>query len=127
MATKKVGVKVYGIKWDTDGEKVKGLPKVVRFTIDELRKWFKVNPGDDLGEEEGMVLADELSDRYGFCHDGFKWEWYGVKFTKVEKLRNAIRLQVAKMCAEAVAKGDSDKVGRTYWDKLTTMLNELGE
>ena len=127
MAAKNVGVKVYGIKWRTGGKKVKGLPKFVRFMAEELEDWCDSEPGDDLDDDDLEVIANRLANRFSFGLDGFKWEWYGVKFTKVEKLRNAIRRQVAKMCTEAVAKGDADRVGRAYWDKLTTMLNELGK
>ena len=44
-------VKVNNIVWDTDGEKVDGLPKSVTLTLR--------NPVDD--------IADALSDEYGFC------------------------------------------------------------
>lgn len=49
-------VRVFDIKWDTDGEDI-DLPKEVRFEVEEE---------DD--------IADKLSDYYGFCVFRFDFE-----------------------------------------------------
>lgn len=53
-------VRVYNIKWDTDGEEV-NLPSEV--TID-------INDGVDLQYE----IADHLSDEYGWCVFSYSFE-----------------------------------------------------
>lgn len=62
----KITVKCIEIQWDTDGDKrlLKKLPKNVTLTIDD---YFE---GDDLDD----VIADMLSDEYGFCLFGFNYE-----------------------------------------------------
>ena len=54
-------VKMSNIDWDTDGRKVKNLPKEVTVEVDD---------GCDV-EYEG---ADILSDKFGFCVNGFSFE-----------------------------------------------------
>jgi len=54
---------IKGIKWDTDGEKVEGLPTEVEVELSEVYP----NMADD--------IAEWLSDRYGFCHEGFRYEF----------------------------------------------------
>lgn len=51
------------IDWDTDGKKVKSLPKEVEAKID-FSEGFSV-------EMEG---ADYLSDKYGYCIFGFNFK-----------------------------------------------------
>lgn len=62
----KITVKCTEIQWDTDGDKslLKKLPKNVIITIDDYCD------GDDLDD----VIADMLSDEYGFCLFGFNYE-----------------------------------------------------
>ena len=52
--------KVIGIKYDTDGAKVK-LPKTMNIEVDN-------NLSDD---EKLDFISDEISNRTGFCHFGF--------------------------------------------------------
>ena len=57
-------IKLYNIEWDTDGEVIDDLPTEV--IID--------NPTEEMCESVGGfddVLADYLSDEYGFCVFGF--------------------------------------------------------
>ena len=58
---KKRTVRVYGIEWDTDGEKVEGLPAEVVFETAEDYPTIAEN------------LADCLSDKYGFCVNDVKF------------------------------------------------------
>jgi hypothetical protein len=53
-------VRFYKIQWDTDGLKVKSLPKQVTLEVDDYV---------DI-EYEG---ADILSDKYGYCVFGFQF------------------------------------------------------
>ena len=54
-------VKMSQIDWDTDGRKVKNLPKEVTVEVDD----------DCDVEYEG---ADILSDKFGFCVNSFSFE-----------------------------------------------------
>lgn len=55
---------VTNIKWDTDGEDI-DLPKTIL---------VNVNPEDLEDEDISDILADEISDRTGFCHYSFSYE-----------------------------------------------------
>lgn len=60
-------IRVWNIEWDTDGEVIDDLPTEV--IID--------NPTEEMCEAVGGfddVLADYLSDEYGFCVFGFNAE-----------------------------------------------------
>ncbi len=54
-------IKVFNIKYDTDGRKVK-LPKELVFTVDDL----EFDPKED--------LADMISDETGYCIFGCEYE-----------------------------------------------------
>lgn len=54
-------IRIYSIKWDTDGEKIADLPE--EFTANFPESFDVANDG-----------ADWLSDRYGFCVEGFLFE-----------------------------------------------------
>ena len=62
----KMTVKCTEIQWDTDRDKrlLKKLPKNITLTIEDYCD------GDDLDD----VIADMLSDEYGFCLFGFNYE-----------------------------------------------------
>lgn len=53
-------IKLYNIDWDTDGEIIEDLPTEVIIE----------NPTEEMCEAVD-VLADYLSDEYGFCIFGF--------------------------------------------------------
>lgn len=56
-------LKVYNIKWDTDGEDV-DLPTELIIDV----------PSDEVLEEElDDYLSDEISNVTGFCHFGFEY------------------------------------------------------
>lgn len=62
-------VDINDIEWDTDGEDVKDLPTciaAVKFEVDD--------PEDEDEIEE--LISDWLSDRFGFCHNGFNWTFH---------------------------------------------------
>jgi len=81
----KVKCVITNIDWDTDGEKIKELPKDVTFEMDY---------DDEYGAELDQEVADELSDRYGFCvntfypiyydEDGFVLDSWGEKVNQIE-------------------------------------------
>lgn len=50
------------IQWDTDGEKVK-LPQSITLKLSDIYP----NMADDISEW--------LSDKYGYCHEGFRYEF----------------------------------------------------
>lgn len=54
---KSIKVKVWDIDWDTDVENVPELPSETMLELEDI---------DGLGVDDQDV-ADELSDRYGFC------------------------------------------------------------
>lgn len=58
---------IRNIKWETDGEKVEGLPNSVIANID-------VDP--ETIEDD---VSDYLSDEYGFCHNGFEFSYKEIK------------------------------------------------
>lgn len=58
---------IRNIKWETDGEKVEGLPNSVIVNID-------VDP--ETIEDD---VSDYLSDEYGFCHNGFEFSYKEIK------------------------------------------------
>ena len=62
---KSIKVKVWDIDWDTDGENVPELPSETILEIEDI---------DGLGVDDQDV-ADELSDRYGFCVNSFYSEF----------------------------------------------------
>ena len=57
--------KVYSIRYDTDGEKVSGLPSSIVFEVDE-----EEDPDFDPAND----LADMISDKTGWCVFGFSWK-----------------------------------------------------
>jgi hypothetical protein len=59
-------LEVTDIEWDTDGETIEDcLPTSLNLDIDEFDNDF------DFDEE----LADWLSDKYGFCVEGYSFKW----------------------------------------------------
>ena len=62
-------IRVYDIEWDTDGEHVEGLPTEV--IIDDLPEDEMRELIDNIGYYDDD-LANELSDRYGWCIWTFK-------------------------------------------------------
>ena len=81
----KIKCVITNIDWDTDGEEIKELPKDVTFEIDYDEEY-----GTNLDNE----VADELSDRYGFCvnsfnlncfdEDGFCLDAWGERVNEIE-------------------------------------------
>ena len=55
---------ITNISWDTDGEKVK-LPTELYLNFLDMSK-------EDIDDD---FLSDYLSDTYGWCHNGFDWEY----------------------------------------------------
>lgn len=55
-----IRVRVFDIRWDTDGENIP-LPEELFFEVDD-------------GEEAEAELSDMISDQVGFCHFGFQYE-----------------------------------------------------
>lgn len=53
-------VEVYNIKWDTDGKRVKSLPKTFRIEVEDV--------------EDEDALSAVISDHFGFCHFGFDYK-----------------------------------------------------
>lgn len=64
-----IKVRAFNIKWDTDGEKVKGLPKEAVLDVGVITS--NETPSK---EEIEDATSDALSDTYGFCHLGFEYE-----------------------------------------------------
>ena len=62
-----IKVKVFGVKWDTDGEHIEGLPAdpVLEFDRDDI---FDRKDQEEIEE----IISDELSKQFGFLHDGFE-------------------------------------------------------
>ncbi len=62
--------KCFNIKWDTDdGEGHKPSPRSLGLPESTV---IDVEIDTDLDEAE--QISDALSDKFGFCHDGFEYE-----------------------------------------------------
>jgi hypothetical protein len=68
------------IDWDTDGEEIEGLPANVTLELEDL---------DGLGVSDEDV-ADELSDRYGFCVNSFYCDKYDEDGSLVDEFGDKI-------------------------------------
>ena len=81
----KIKCVITNIDWETDGEEIEGLPKVVTLEMD-----YDYEYGAGLDEE----TADELSEQYGFCvnsfdvthydEDGFVLDDWGDRVNEIE-------------------------------------------
>ena len=90
-------IRAFNIDWDTDGEVVEGLPKEV--IIDDL-------PDCQMKEMfEDSYLADELSDRYGWCINSLEAEIIGdieddPEYGRCETCNNYGKCYVCSDCDE---------------------------
>lgn len=64
-------VKLFQIEYDTDGEVIDDLPKVIYTTLDEMG--YTEEDGE-FNEFVDMNGADFISDKTGFCVIEFLWE-----------------------------------------------------
>lgn len=90
--------KCTNINWDTDGRGQCGLPKTVTIELDEA--YFKEAGLDSpkMKDELSYELANELTDKYGFCVLDYKYE-------RIEKR------SPKKMAEGMVLYYDTDKAG----------------
>ena len=84
---KKIKCVVTNIDWDTDGEEIKELPANVTLELEDL---------DGLGVSDEDV-ADELSDRYGFCVNSFYCDKYDEDGALVDEFGDKINEIEAKV------------------------------
>lgn len=126
MATKKVGVKVYGIKWDTDGEKVK-LPTTTEFKVSDLEQYLDLDEATD--EEVADTIGEILTNEYEFCHDGFKWTWLTKKMTPAEAKRAKIEAKVKDFlgCFKRICEKNGVEPTPADWDDLEVMAYALAK
>jgi len=61
----KVTAEISRIEWDTDGEVIEGLPTETTIEVE-------VDDYDELDDE----VTDALSDKYGFCLNGFAVRYF---------------------------------------------------
>lgn len=70
-------IMITNIKWDTsdDVKVMAGLPDQINVLVLNV-DFYKYNPNDDLDYNEDFLyeISDALSNKYGFCHDGFEVE-----------------------------------------------------
>ena len=76
----KIKCVITNIDWDTDGEVIEYLPANVTLELEDL---------DGLGVSDEDV-ADELSDRYGFCVNSFYCDKYDEDGALVDEFGNKI-------------------------------------
>ena len=76
----KIKCVITNIDWDTDGEEIKELPVNVTLELEDL---------DGLGVSDEDV-ADELSDRYGFCVNSFYCDRYDEDGALVDEFGDKI-------------------------------------
>ena len=76
----KIKCVITNIDWDTDGEVIEYLPASVTLELEDL---------DGLGVSDEDV-ADELSDRYGFCVNSFYCDKYDEDGALVDEFGNKI-------------------------------------
>lgn len=85
---KKIKCVITNIDWDTDGEKVSTLPTDVTLELEDL---------DGLGVSDQDV-ADELSDKYGYCVNSFYCDKYDEDGSYVDEFGekvNQVEAQVS--------------------------------
>lgn len=71
-------IKLLGIDWDCDTQEEKAkLPTEVVIDFEELPDYV----WDDLEEE----LSNYLSQKYGYCHNSYGWEFINIKNSKGAK------------------------------------------
>jgi hypothetical protein len=58
-------LEITNIQWDTDGEDIQDLPTELSLNFNDFDDDF------DFDEE----LSDWLSDKYGFCVEGYSFKW----------------------------------------------------
>lgn len=63
-----VKVKIYNIRYETDGQRVKGLPKTMELEVDMQEE--EIESEFDLEE----YLRNYISDTTGWLHNGFSWK-----------------------------------------------------
>lgn len=70
-------IMITNINWDTsdDVKSMAGLPDQINVSLLNI-DFSKYNPNDDLDYDEDFLyeVSDALSNKYGFCHDGFEVE-----------------------------------------------------
>jgi len=66
-----MNVTLFNIEYDTDGEVIDNLPKVIHTTPEEMS--YTEEDGD-VNEFVDMKGADFISDKTGFCVIEFLWE-----------------------------------------------------
>ena len=76
----KIKCVITNIDWDTDGEVIEHLPANVTLELEDL---------DGLGVSDEDV-ADELSDRYGFCVNSFYCDKYDEDGALVDEFGDKI-------------------------------------
>lgn len=76
----KIKCVITNIDWDTDGEVIEYLPANVTLELEDL---------DGLGVSDEDV-ADELSDRYGFCVNSFYCDKYDEDGALVDEFGDKI-------------------------------------
>lgn len=76
----KIKCVITNIDWDTDGEATEYLPVNVTLELEDL---------DGLGVSDEDV-ADELSDRYGFCVNSFYCDKYDENGALVDEFGDKI-------------------------------------
>lgn len=76
----KIKCVITNIDWDTDGEVIEYLPANVTLELEDL---------DGLGVSD-IDVADELSDRYGFCVNSFYCDKYDEDGALVDEFGDKI-------------------------------------
>jgi len=65
-------IEFHDVKWNADDpEDIKDLPTTFKANI------FDIIPEDEFSE----ILSDYISDKYGFCHEGFEYDFIAEKET----------------------------------------------
>lgn len=128
--TKKTGVKVTRIQWDTDGRKVKCLPKEVKVKLERIEECLDVANATD--EQVGDVIGDILTKDYEFCHNGFKWTWLTKKMTPAQEKRAKVNAKVREFlkrirakAEKAVKRGDAKPIDEAEWKELESLVYKL--
>ena len=130
--TKKTGVKVTRIKWDTGGKKVKSLPREVKVRLERIEECLDVDNATD--EDVGDVIGDILTKDYEFCHNGFKWKWLTKKMTPAQEKRAKVDVKVREFlkrirakAEKAVIRGDAKPIDEAEWKELESLVYKLAK
>lgn len=109
-------IKITGIKWDTDGAKVKGLKKSLTVKLTDIYD----NIADDISEW--------LSDKFGYCHEGFRYDFANGRKTRAKLFGVQVHNDNSANPDRVILRSNKDDAAKVFYtecDKLKRMGAKL--